>query len=589
MTARTAEIDLEIKKQEEDEPPTDPKMDAVAHSFKGEADPAMEEELHPLKDEAAERLSQSAAQGDWNKVSKICEENWLLDVQITKLGGTVLHIAAYYKQENIFELLLHQLDPGSPLATYCLTKKDSKGNTPLHYAASVGSERMCYHIINMTAPMTVLNVRNHEGETPLFLAALHGHKDAFLYLNRVCGLGKDYCIRRNGDTILHCAISEEHYELSLIILRRYKELVSLGNKKGLTPLHLLANKPSAFKSSSDLRWFENIIYHSFIITDEKELICQADEQDFEGPQVTDGGRPRPSYDKAPIQRRLNYRTCFDLVNLVYEAVSSICALKYPRREGDIENQLPIRRPQIDSQKKRPQIFQAPPNYATCFSFVKLVFSFVKLVLKAVLFILEPSELVRKVKKMKVKHERSILIMTELLKNASIYQFSSGRKRLNNTHEKDKKIKEEHIDPPPPEAILIAAKNGIIEMVEETLKSYPVAMHEVDEKQKNIVLLAVEYKQPRVYELLLSLKHDKKLEDNLFYEVDCDGNSALHLAARIANFNWPVPGDASQMQWEIRWYERDAVHQGHHAKKRPSPQQEWPNPGGGLHRKPRETC
>ena len=118
---------------------------------------------------------------------------------------------------------------------------------------------------------------------------------------------------------------------------------------------------------------------------------------------------------------------------------------------------------------------------------------------------------------------------------------------------DQEKKDEDIDPPP-EAILIAAKNGIIEMVEKTLATYPVAMNEVDEKQKNIVLLTVEYKQPRVYELLLSLKRQGKLKDNLFYEVDCDGNSALHLAARKANFNWPVPGDASQMQWEIKWYE-----------------------------------
>ncbi|XP_050266524.1 uncharacterized protein LOC126710182 [Quercus robur] len=471
-------------------------MDAVAHWFEGEVDPALEEEfqfetcldleLHPLKDEA-KKLSQIAAQRDWNEVREICEENWLLDVQITKLGGTVLHIAAYYKQENIFELLRHQLVPGSLLATYCLTKKDSKGNTPLHYAASVGSERMCYHIINMTAPITVLNVRNHEGETPLFLAALHGHKDAFLYLNRVCGPGKDYCIRRNGDTILHCAISEEHYELSLIILHRYKELVNLGNKKGMTPLHLLASKPSAFKSSSDLRWFGNIIYHSFVIADEKELIWQADAENFAG-QVTDGGRP--SSDEPPIQRPLNYRTCFDLVNLVYKAVSSLCGLNYPWREGDIENPLPIR---------RPQILQAPPNYATCFSFVKLV-------LKAVLFVL------------------------------------------------DREKKEEHIDPPP-DVILFAAKNGIIEMVEEILEIYPVACNEVDEKQKNIVLLTVEYKQPHIYELLLSLKERDLLEASLFHEVDCDGNSVLHLAARKEeNYNWPVPGYASQMQWEIRWYE-----------------------------------
>ena len=37
--------------------------------------------------------------------------------------------------------------------------------------------------------------------------------------------------------------------------------VNHPNGKGMTPLHLLASKPFAFKSGSDLQWFENIIYH----------------------------------------------------------------------------------------------------------------------------------------------------------------------------------------------------------------------------------------------------------------------------------------------------------------------------------------
>ena len=98
-------------------------------------------------------------------------------------------------------------------------------------------------------------------------------------------------------------------------------------------------------------------------------------------------------------------------------------------------------------------------------------------------------------------------------------------------------------------ILIAAKNGISKMVKEALKRDPVAMYDVDEKKKNIVLLSVEHKQPHVYELLLSLKKDNiiKKKKSIFYEVDDEGNSALHLAAMKAEYDWPVPRAASRMQ------------------------------------------
>ena len=104
-------------------------------------------------------------------------------------------------------------------------------------------------------------------------------------------------------------------------------------------------------------------------------------------------------------------------------------------------------------------------------------------------------------------------------------------------------------------ILIAAKNGITEMIMKILESYPVAVYDVDKDKKNIVLVAVENKQPHVYELLLSMKKNQKIiQESVFFEVDCERNSVLHLAAKKGDFNWPVPGAASQMQWDIKWYE-----------------------------------
>uniref|UniRef100_A0A2N9FN13 Uncharacterized protein n=1 Tax=Fagus sylvatica TaxID=28930 RepID=A0A2N9FN13_FAGSY len=132
---------------------------------------------------------------------------------------------------------------------------------------------MCRIIIDRIDPKTCLSARNNEGETPLFKAVLHGKKEAFLYFHSICGPreGYNYFTRTDGETILHRAISEEYFELSLSILRMYSDLVCLADKDGKSPLHVLASKPSAFKSGSDLSWFEKIIYHAIATTDEQEL------------------------------------------------------------------------------------------------------------------------------------------------------------------------------------------------------------------------------------------------------------------------------------------------------------------------------
>ncbi|GMY16832.1 nuclear factor nf-kappa-b p105 subunit [Fagus crenata] len=159
------------------------------------------------------RLSQSVIIGDWKEVLKICKEDWgVLNIPITQSKDTVLHLAAYNKQEDIFE----QLPEDDDGVISALLKENTEGNTPLHIAALVGSVRMCRNIIDRTDSETRLGSRsrNKEGETPLFKAALHDKKEAFLYFHSLCGPGvgyKHYCTRNDGETILHCAISKEYF------------------------------------------------------------------------------------------------------------------------------------------------------------------------------------------------------------------------------------------------------------------------------------------------------------------------------------------------------------------------------------------
>lgn len=101
-------------------------------------------------------------------------------------------------------------------------------------------------------------------------------------------------------------------------------------------------------------------------------------------------------------------------------------------------------------------------------------------------------------------------------------------------------------------VLIAAKNGVVEMVEKILHLFPVAIHDLNADQKNIVLLAVENRHPHVYTLLLNRNI---LRESAFRIVDSQGNSALHLAAKLGHHKpWLIPGAALQMQWELKWYQ-----------------------------------
>ena len=100
-------------------------------------------------------------------------------------------------------------------------------------------------------------------------------------------------------------------------------------------------------------------------------------------------------------------------------------------------------------------------------------------------------------------------------------------------------------------MLLAAGNGIIEMVEQTLIEFSLAISDKSDG-KNIVLSATKNRQTQVLKLLF--KHDF-VKHKLIHEQDMGENNALHLAAELGEQKpWLIPGAALQMQWEIKWYE-----------------------------------
>ncbi|CAI9781199.1 unnamed protein product [Fraxinus pennsylvanica] len=72
------------------------------------------------------------------------------------------------------------------------------------------------------------------------------------------------------------------------------------------------------------------------------------------------------------------------------------------------------------------------------------------------------------------------------------------------------------------ALLVAAKNGVVEMVEKIIKLFPEAINDMNTSKKNVVLLAVENRQPHVYRFLLekiTIKEDifRKTARDIFSE------------------------------------------------------------------------
>ncbi|KAG8485510.1 hypothetical protein CXB51_019063 [Gossypium anomalum] len=511
--------------------------------------PTRKKKMEPIGEE--KELFKCAMKGEWNTVIRIYKNNPSVHVaKIIRSGDTALHIAVSNVQEDIVEQLSE--------CRKALEMRNEQGNTPLHAAASLGNVRMCQCILLVDS--SLLEIRNNVGETPLFMAALYGKKEAFLCLNSYCQSqeeGYSYCRRKDGENVLHCAISGDYFDLAFQIIYLYEDLVNYVNENGISALHLLASNPTAFRSGSHLGRCSHLIYNCIIVEPLKV------ETSFK--QSSSKGQ---SKETMGISYPGNYQTCMHLFHLLKQLVQVVTkrSSRKTNQGGSDEN---IEAPNVTSEavpkedRRRHgdghQFF--PSNYVTLVDFVKLLS-------KAMLVYTR----IRITENRKLR-EKNRSIFGQFRPQLSLYdadeikpyEFTEDgdikcllmiQTQLNNvTKAREKLWKKKTKEVAKRETpILIAAKSGITEMVDQILQRFPVAIHEMNSENKNIVLLAaVENRQPHVYQLLL--KKNIIMKDSVFRVVDEKGNSALHLAAMLGDHKpWLIPGAALQMQWEIKWYE-----------------------------------
>ncbi|XP_020552897.1 uncharacterized protein LOC105172057 [Sesamum indicum] len=552
--------------------------------------PEMAAETSKNQEFSEDDLFELTMEKKWQEVAEIYQKHPIAHAtKLTKSEETALHIAvsSYHPSWPSHASYIQQMiafiekNVGHVSLPDILSMQNVNGDTPLHLAAAVGWVEICECIASKHRDL--ISIRNMKGETPLFIAAHHGKLQAFLCLHELYNDKKDQqtaeaepdeslCRRRDGNTILHSAINGQYFKLAYQIISYYPKLVDFVNVEGESPLHVLARKPNVFKSSSHLGFYESIIYHCMFVD---ELRLQ---------KYDPGARQKGYYPASSDRIKLpeNYRTCVAIFLLIWTPISKSILAGFPFRmkqnvcrDDDEENQ--------ESQ----MLVSFPANYATCI----LLFRFA---MKVILIVLGVGYWrIREIQEKKERHSHAFEIMTKMIEHYAVskYKYDSngqrpvlkpqqeflegieipdtpppaddhetGSRTTSSTKAQHKNGSEMDQNKPVEKApnvlvkkdtpLLVAAKMGILEMVKKIIGTCLVAIQDQDANGKNVLLLAAENRQTSVFDYLLKTN----LPEYMFHQLDDEGNSILHLAAKLGEFQpWRIPGAALQMQWEIKWY------------------------------------
>ena len=138
---------------------------------------------------------------------------------VTPSGNCILHVAAKSGQDQIMETVLKSLLPKLPLHT-----PNSKGNTALHIAASLGHRGISARLITgasgdgeAVGKQELLTAKNVEKNTALHLAVKHGHYAIVdLLINADPGLTS--ITNEAGESPLFLAVDRGFFGIALLIL-----------------------------------------------------------------------------------------------------------------------------------------------------------------------------------------------------------------------------------------------------------------------------------------------------------------------------------------------------------------------------------
>ncbi|GKV40276.1 hypothetical protein SLEP1_g47943 [Rubroshorea leprosula] len=415
---------------------------------------------------------------------------------LTPCGDTVFHIAAYMGNINLFRDLFEKVE--MPKKCEVFTKKNSNGNTVLHEVVTSNNFTAVKFLVEIAQEgrARMLMERNNLGETVLYRAAAFGNEATVEYLVNEVELQKgnlkdDHFTRKSdGLSILHIAIMNEKFETAIWLLDKYPELAT-KKCSGKTCLHILASMPTAFKSSFSIMYGLEIMYRYI----PGNLVYRDEIEQY-----------------VPSQSSKSRIRCLTMIKNI----------RLPRYD-DLWMYLAERR-----------------NF-------------------------------KEIGKNKRKHQFAVELAKMLVKlDSSIwgeYHNEEGHNNIICFSEDRKKGGKETgeaspqtgcdgnaatIEAAPDTPLIIAARTGIKEIVDEIINVYPQALEHVTRSGQNILHVAILHRN----HILDRIRSEREVvKRKLVLGIDHDGDTILHKAARTKYYRGGTTSTvALRLQEELRWFE-----------------------------------
>ncbi|XP_062017875.1 uncharacterized protein LOC133734257 [Rosa rugosa] len=495
-------------------------------------------------------LYQSLKNGDTAKVMEYCYDKTRSDDERLKLiptvhDDTILHLAINMGQQDIAKEIVKRCSGGSN--DKLLMKKNALGNTVLHEAAATSMTSLVEELLRKASDL--LSISNNKNEMPLYTAAYYGQTEMFKLLadevdkNQSGNLDLDLHLRPRGrktnpnkvrTTILHAAIHAEFFELALLIAKRYTQLVKKKDENQLTGLQLLSCNPSAFRSGTKYGPIKRFIYscapNENVIMDrngshEHE---EADEYIFSDL----GDEENTACFKMPQSQTCTYMNNRCTIAL-RQAISSVnrAVWKILQAWGTMKR--------IYGDKKR---------HESAFKLAKLLiaadFSWDSI---GVQDEIASSKVTAATNDAPSLDRKADIDWIEALLGA---EALSGSGAVSGGPEIAASSMSELHSPPTP--LLLATRHGILEIVDEILKVYPLAVEHISEMGQNLLHVAVLHRQLDVFQRVIRMESPKS---RLVRRIDNNGFTILHHVGNMAFYKGSTqPGPALQLQEELEWFE-----------------------------------